>query len=334
MRTVRLPGSGLETSAVGLGTAGLFREPSRARRRRLLERRSTPASATSTSPRCTASGWPRASWARFARGRRDELVIATKFGIDPTPAARLLARAQARSSGCSGVRRRVREPREAGGADPRAGLVGKLLYRGALRCTCGPHQVSSKACARSPPTTSTCSSFTTRRPASRSRTSCAAYLESARPPGSSGPGASPASPRRLPTAAARLGPEIPVLQLRDDVLLRSGRRLQPTPQPGDDPLRRDRPGLPEDPRACPRGRVDTPPLERRRRRRLRRRRGRRSRCCSATRSTEIPRGPVLFGTIRPTGSRRRARAADGPIDPRARALPGLVEAEVAERGRP
>src|SRR5436309_2631503 len=63
---------------------------------------------------------------RFARGRRDRIVVATKFGIFPTVAARVFTRvARPLQRPLAGALQRTR-PTD---ADPRGGAAGSLLYR-------------------------------------------------------------------------------------------------------------------------------------------------------------------------------------------------------------
>jgi D-threo-aldose 1-dehydrogenase len=228
MRTVRLPGSGLETSAVGLGTAGLFREPSRARRRRLLELAFEAGIRHFDVAPMYGLGQAEAELGSFARERRDRLVIATKFGIAPTPVARLVARAQAPLQRVLEGSPRVRGRARPEGADPRAGLVGKLLYRGAYDARAARTSLEKSLRALS---TDRVDVFLVHDPAPGEQISddLRGYLESARAAGLVRTWGVGGEPEAVAVAAARLGPEIPVIQIRDDVLLRSGRRLQPTP---------------------------------------------------------------------------------------------------------
>jgi D-threo-aldose 1-dehydrogenase len=229
MRTVRLPGSGLETSAVGFGSAGLFREPSRTRRQRLLELAFESGIRHFDVAPMYGLGRAEAELGRFARDRRDRLVIATKFGIAPTPVARLIARGQAplqrMLESSPGVRGRARPE----GADPRAGFVGKLLYRGAYDARAARVSLEQSLRALS---TDRVDVFLVHDPAHGEQISddLRGYLESARAAGLVGTWGVGGEPAAVAAAAARLGPEIPVVQIRDDVLLRSGRRLQPTPR--------------------------------------------------------------------------------------------------------
>jgi D-threo-aldose 1-dehydrogenase len=95
MRTARLGDTGIETSVLGFGCADLFREPDSARRRRLFEAAVDAGIRHFDAAPMYGLGLVEGELGRFAQGRRDRLVIATKFGITPAPAARALARAQA-----------------------------------------------------------------------------------------------------------------------------------------------------------------------------------------------------------------------------------------------
>jgi D-threo-aldose 1-dehydrogenase len=122
LRSVDL-GGGLETSLLGFGCANLFREPSATGRRRLLDAAFDAGIRHFDAAPMYGLGGVERELGRFARRTRGEIVVATKFGIAPTSAARALAHVQ-------GPLRRLlgREPRASGGA-PRSGAVGNLLYR-------------------------------------------------------------------------------------------------------------------------------------------------------------------------------------------------------------
>ncbi len=130
MPTITIPGTDVDTSPLGFGCAGLFREPTARQRRRLLDVAHYAGIHHFDVAPMYGLGLAERELGRFARGRRDRVVIATKFGIDPTtaclaigrvqgPARRLLAAAPA-------LRRRTRS--SAGG--PSVGRAGALLYRG------------------------------------------------------------------------------------------------------------------------------------------------------------------------------------------------------------
>ena len=121
MRTVRLGETGIETTALGFGCADLFRLPAAGRRHLLGAAFDAGIRHYDVAP-MYGLGSAERDLARFAQGRRDGLVIATKFGITPTWAGRLLAPVQRPL-----VRLRGRSP----GGDARSGAVGRALYRSA-----------------------------------------------------------------------------------------------------------------------------------------------------------------------------------------------------------
>jgi D-threo-aldose 1-dehydrogenase len=121
MRTVELAGTGVETTALGFGCAHLFREPDRGRRQRLLEAAFDSGIRHFDIAPMYGLGVAERELGRFAQGRRDHLVLATKFGITPSAASRLLAPVQAQLQ-----RLRGRRPAT---LDVRVGAVGGLLYR-------------------------------------------------------------------------------------------------------------------------------------------------------------------------------------------------------------
>jgi D-threo-aldose 1-dehydrogenase len=121
--------TGLQTSALGLGCADLFREPSRSRRRRLLEAALDAGVCHFDCAPMYGLGDVEREIGRFARGRRDAVVIATKFGIAPAPAARALARVQGPIQRLLNAVPALREQARPAASDPRAGIAGSFLYR-------------------------------------------------------------------------------------------------------------------------------------------------------------------------------------------------------------
>jgi D-threo-aldose 1-dehydrogenase len=128
MRTTMLPGTSVPTSALGVGMGDLFRLPQQADRLRILAAAHDAGIVHIDTAPMYGLGAAEAELGRFARGRRDQLVIATKFGITPTLVARTMSvvpgplRQVLASS--SGIQREVRG-RAVG---PRSGPAGALLY--------------------------------------------------------------------------------------------------------------------------------------------------------------------------------------------------------------
>jgi D-threo-aldose 1-dehydrogenase len=220
IRIVRLGDTRIETTALGFGCADLFREPGRARRRRLLDEAFDAGIRHFDAAPMYGLGLVEGEIGRFARGKRDRIVIATKFGIEPAPAARLIA-------GVQGVARRVLgrlpalgERARPAGVDPRSGLVGALLYR--------PGDYGARA-ARASLERSLRQLRTDHidvlflhdpAPGAAISEDVAAYLESARSAGHIRAWgiAGEAAPAGL--AAQRLARPVPILQIRQDVFSR------------------------------------------------------------------------------------------------------------------
>jgi hypothetical protein len=91
VRTTMLPGTTVPTSALGLGMGDLFRLPQRADRLRILAAAHDAGIVHIDTAPMYGLGAAEAELGRFARGRRDQLVIVTKFGITPTLVARALS---------------------------------------------------------------------------------------------------------------------------------------------------------------------------------------------------------------------------------------------------
>jgi D-threo-aldose 1-dehydrogenase len=84
----------LLSSHVGFGCAALMREPSRHRRQQVLASAFEHGIRHFDIARMYGLGAAEGELGRFLRGRREQVVIATKFGIEPASSARGLARLQ------------------------------------------------------------------------------------------------------------------------------------------------------------------------------------------------------------------------------------------------
>jgi D-threo-aldose 1-dehydrogenase len=82
------------STRIGFGCAGLMREPSARKRQGLLAEAFGQGITHFDVARMYGLGAAEGELGRFARGRRDSVVIATKFGIEPTSAPGQLARLQ------------------------------------------------------------------------------------------------------------------------------------------------------------------------------------------------------------------------------------------------
>jgi D-threo-aldose 1-dehydrogenase len=94
LRTVTLGAGGVETTALGFGCANLFRLPRSAQRRDLLEAAYDTGVCHFDVAPMYGLGLAEGEVGRFARKRRHSITIATKFGIRATAVARGLALGQ------------------------------------------------------------------------------------------------------------------------------------------------------------------------------------------------------------------------------------------------
>lgn len=128
LRTVTLGEGGPETTVLGFGCANLFRAPRAAQRIALLEAAYEAGVRHFDVAPMYGLGLAESELGRFAKRRRDKLTIATKFGIRPTGPVRILAHGQ-------GPARRVLEALPAlhnrarsSAAGPGSGRLGALVY--------------------------------------------------------------------------------------------------------------------------------------------------------------------------------------------------------------
>jgi D-threo-aldose 1-dehydrogenase len=89
----------VDSSRVGFGCAGLMREPSRRRRQAVLASALDHGITHFDIARMYGLGAAEAELGRFLAGRREAVVIATKFGIEPTSSAGRLAALQGPARG-------------------------------------------------------------------------------------------------------------------------------------------------------------------------------------------------------------------------------------------
>ncbi len=129
MATTReLLGTGVMTSAVGFGCAGLFRIPGREARRWILDSAYDAGIRHFDVAPMYGLGSAEAELASFLKSRRDNVTITTKFGIDPTPFARGVAHIQHPLRAILAKRPNVGAGLKAATKGPRSGLLGRLLY--------------------------------------------------------------------------------------------------------------------------------------------------------------------------------------------------------------
>lgn len=94
IRKVKLPGTDITTSSLGFGCGRLMRISSGKFRQRLLSEAYNSGISHYDVARMYGLGAAERELGRFARGKRDRLVIATKFGIDLNPLGKRAAFAQ------------------------------------------------------------------------------------------------------------------------------------------------------------------------------------------------------------------------------------------------
>lgn len=128
LTTRELTGTGVTTTAVGFGCAGLFRIPQRAARRLALDIAYDAGIRHYDVAPMYGLGLAEAELAPFLVSRRAEVTVTTKFGIDPTLLSRCVARVQRPVRSFLANRPAVGEELKVAGQGPRSGTVGRLLY--------------------------------------------------------------------------------------------------------------------------------------------------------------------------------------------------------------
>ena len=92
--TRELSGTGVATSAIGFGCAGLFRIPDRKTRRVTLDAAYDAGIRHFDVAPMYGLGLAETELAPFLKGRRADITVTTKFGIEPTLLAKGVARVQ------------------------------------------------------------------------------------------------------------------------------------------------------------------------------------------------------------------------------------------------
>jgi D-threo-aldose 1-dehydrogenase len=127
-RTIKLGKTDIETTALGFGTASLFRLPNAARRAEILRAAYDAGVRHFDVAPMYGLGLAETEIGRFARGRRDTITIATKFGIAPTRLARCLGYGQRPARRLLEAFPNLRDQAREQAAGPRSGRAGTLLY--------------------------------------------------------------------------------------------------------------------------------------------------------------------------------------------------------------
>jgi D-threo-aldose 1-dehydrogenase len=215
--------TGIETTILGFGTATLLAAPNAERQRLLATAVDVGIRHFDVAP-IYGLGHAERVVGEFARGRRDSVVLATKFGIEPTAAARILAHAQ------QPLQRRARSRgRGSDGAPPhdaRSGVVGAALYR-APGYDAPSARASLERSLRSLRTDYLDIVYLHDPHVGDVRSNdVGAYLESAVTDGLVRSWGVAGEPAGVVDAVDRLGGSVPIVQLRDDVFLRTRSRLR------------------------------------------------------------------------------------------------------------
>ena len=123
-----LPGAGVTTTAVGLGCASLFHHPQRTGRRAVLDAAYDAGIRHFDAAPMYGLGRAEPELGAFLKGRRAEVTVATKFGIEPTLLARAVGLGQGPIRAFLAKRSGAGEGLKAAAGGPESGLVGRLLY--------------------------------------------------------------------------------------------------------------------------------------------------------------------------------------------------------------
>jgi D-threo-aldose 1-dehydrogenase len=123
-----LSGTGFATSVVGLGCAGLFRIPERKTRRMVVDAAYDAGIRHFDVAPMYGLGLAETELAPFLKGRRADVTVTTKFGIEPTLLAKGVARVQKPVRAVLAKRPAITEELKTAGQGPRSGPVGRLLY--------------------------------------------------------------------------------------------------------------------------------------------------------------------------------------------------------------
>lgn len=129
MRPVTIQGTAITTSPLGFGCAGLFREPSARRRRALLDAAHAVGITHFDVAPMYGFGIAEHELGHFARRRRGQLTIATKYGIAVTPVGSAVGRVQHPVRRLLAAAPHLGRRARSAAADPRSGPAGALLYR-------------------------------------------------------------------------------------------------------------------------------------------------------------------------------------------------------------
>lgn len=224
LRTVTLGTDGPETTVLGFGCANLFRHPRMAQRVKLLETAYEAGVRHFDVAPMYGLGLAESELGRFAKRRRHSITIATKFGITPTATAKALARAQGPVRRVLEASPALRQQARSNAAGPSTGRLGALLY------SAGGYDSAEarRSVERSLRTLGTeyIDLLLLHDPAPGTVRSegLYSYLNDTVRAGTIRSWGIAGEPEPSIEVARSFGHQVPVLQLRDDILLRSVRR--------------------------------------------------------------------------------------------------------------
>jgi D-threo-aldose 1-dehydrogenase len=224
-RTIKLGKTGIETTALGFGSANLFRLPSAAQRAQILCAAHDAGIRHFDVAPMYGLGLAETEIGRFARRRRDSITIATKFGIAPTRLARYVGRGQRPArrmlEALPSLRDRAREK----AAGPRSGLAGTLLYSAEGYCPAAARKSLERSLRALNTEYIDLLLLHDPLPGSVRSQDVRCYLEDARGSGLIRSWGLAGEPAPCLQVAGGFPDGIDVLQVRDDIWLRSARHV-------------------------------------------------------------------------------------------------------------
>jgi D-threo-aldose 1-dehydrogenase len=226
LRTVALGMGGVETTVLGLGCANLFRLPRAAQRIALLEAAYEAGVRHFDVAPMYGLGLAESELGRFAKRRRDSITIATKFGIRPTTAVKALARAQGPVRRVLEASPTLRRHAKSEAAGPNKGRFGSMLYSAEGYSPAGTRKNLERSLRALG--TDYVDLFLAHDPAPGTVRSeeLYGYLHDAARAGTLRAWGIAGEPEPSIEVAMSIGQPVPVLQVRDDIFLRSLRHAE------------------------------------------------------------------------------------------------------------